>query len=101
MSTAKKLAAMVKTGFRTISPTCRDVARLQSDALDQDLGIPKRLGMRIHLLMCRWCRRYGKQIRFLRLAARDHGDDLCQASPQSLSPGARERLKRALRDDLL
>jgi len=92
---------MVRTGFRTISPTCREVARLQSDALDQDLGISKRLGLRIHLLMCRWCRRYGKQIRFLRLATREHADDLCQASPQRLSPEARERLKRALRDDVL
>jgi len=86
-----------KTGFRTIMPTCRQASRLQSDALDQPLSLPKRFGLRLHLLVCKWCRRYGKQIRFLRQAVHEHPDEVNQATPRTLSPEARERLKRSLR----
>ena len=87
---------IVKTGLRAVMPTCREVTRLQSDALDRNLPFSKRIGLRLHLLVCSWCRRYGKQVRFLREAMHDHPDELCEASSQGLSPEARERLKRAL-----
>jgi len=99
METLKSLAATLKTGFRTLMPTCRQVTRLQSDALDRDLSLPKRFGLRLHLLLCQWCRRYGKQVRFLRRAAREHPEQLNQAAPQTLSPATRERLKRSLRGE--
>lgn len=92
----KSLMAAVKTGRRTVLPTCREVTRLQSDALDQNLPFSKRAGLRLHLLVCSWCRRYAKQIRFLREALRNHPGELHEASSQGLSPEARERLKRAL-----
>src|ERR1041384_6341051 len=96
MQNLKSLTATIKAGFRAVLPTCREVTRLQSDALDHDLRFSRRLGLRLHLLVCTWCRRYGKQIRFLRAAMHDHPDDFCKASVQGLSPEARERLKRAL-----
>jgi hypothetical protein len=76
-------------------PTCREVTRLQSEALDKRLPFSKRVGLRLHLLVCSWCRRYGKQIRFLREAMHDNPEELSEASSQSLSPEARERMKRA------
>ena len=98
MQFMKSLASALKTGFRTIMPTCRQASRLQSEALDQSLSLPKRFGLRLHLLVCQWCRRYGKQIRFLRQAAHGHPDEVNEAVPRTLSPEARERLKRSLRD---
>jgi len=82
--------------LETLLPTCRQVSRLQSDLLDQPLSLPKRFGLRLHLLICKWCRRYGKQIRFLRHAVHEHPDEVSQASPRTLSPEARERLKQSL-----
>jgi len=96
MQILKSLSTIMKTGFRALMPTCREVTRLQSNALDRDVPFFWRVGMRLHLLVCSWCRRYGKQIRFLREAMHDHPDELCEASSQGLSPEARERLKRAL-----
>ena len=52
-----------------LSPNCRQASRLQSEALDHKLPVLQRVGLRIHLLLCKWCRRYGKQIRFLRDAS--------------------------------
>jgi len=50
--------------------------------------------MRLHLLVCGWCRRYGKQIRFLREAAHEHEDELPPSV--SLSAERRERMKQSL-----
>ena len=85
--------------LETLLPTCRQVSRLQSDVLDQPLSLPKRFGLRLHLLVCKWCRRYGKQILFLREAVHEHPDELSQATPRTLSPEARERLKNSLRGE--
>jgi hypothetical protein len=92
----KKISALLKSGFYTLLPTCRDASRLQSEALDQQLSFSKRLGLSLHLLICKWCRRYGKQIRFLRDAAHKHPENLSEAVPQKLSNEARERIKRRL-----
>jgi hypothetical protein len=94
-----KTIASVKAGLRSLMPTCRDASRLQSDALDHPLPIFKRSGLWMHLLVCKWCRRYGRQIRFLRNAALEHPDQLAQASTQKLTAEARERIKISLRDN--
>ena len=100
MEFLKRAAAALKTRLHALLPNCREASRLQSDALDQPLSLSKRFGLRLHLLICKWCWRYGKQIHFLREAVRERPDDLSEAAPRSLSPEARERLKHALRDDL-
>ena len=88
----------MKNFFRTILPSCRDVSRLQSNALDSPLPLSKRFGMRLHLLVCRWCRCYGRQINFLRGAVQARPDKLAESDPQSLPNDARERLKKSLHD---
>jgi len=94
------LANLVKTlfgGFPDLSPNCREAARLQSEALDHKLPFRKRLGLRIHLMICKWCCRYGKQVRFLRDAAREHPGKVSEPAPEKLSDEARERIKQRLR----
>lgn len=98
MEYLKRAAAALKFRLRTLSPNCREASRLQSESLDRPLSLAKRFGLRVHLLLCRWCRRYGKQIRFLRGAARENPDGFNEAAPRRLSPEARERLKHSLRD---
>jgi hypothetical protein len=97
MQALKTLVSAVKSGFRLLVPTCRQVSRLQSEVLDRPLSLPRRFGLRLHLLFCKWCRRYGSQMRFLSRAAHDHPEKLTEATPHILSPAARERLKRSLR----
>ncbi|MGP8239028.1 MAG: zf-HC2 domain-containing protein [Limisphaerales bacterium] len=84
-------------GIRTLSPTCKQAARLQSAGLDRALTPAERFGLRSHLLLCKWCRAYGKQIKFLSAVAKEHASDDDQPSPQpALSSEARERIKRSL-----
>ncbi len=64
--------------------------------LDHPLSPAKRLGLWLHLLICKWCRRYGKQIRFLRETAHEHHPELTEAAPQQLSADACKRIKQNL-----
>jgi hypothetical protein len=47
--------------------------------------------------MCRWCSRYGKQIKFLRAVAQRCDDD--HNAKQTMPPEARERIKRRLQTE--
>ena len=50
--------------------SCKEVARLLDTEQMKDQGLMKRLQVRMHLWMCRHCRRFERQIRQLRAAAR-------------------------------
>ena len=80
-----------------LSLNCREASRLQSLAMDHKLSFRQRTGLRIHLLLCNWCRRYGKQLRFLGRIAREHPEELTESASQKLSDVARERIKQSLR----
>jgi len=51
-------------------PTCREVTRAISTDELSEAGIGRRLTVRLHLLKCRYCRRYAAQIRALGDVAR-------------------------------
>jgi len=99
------LRTALARGFRVLWPTCRQASRLQSEALDHRLSWPQRFGLGLHLLVCRWCRRYGRQLRFICRAARHAGDHEHEPGPEpaqgapALSPEARDRLRQALRQE--
>ena len=90
--TTRRLSALV----RTLTPDCRHASHLQAKALDQKLPLAQRLGLRLHLFICKWCRRYGKQLGFFRAAA-DYPTDQPLVAPKSLSPDARARIHQNLR----
>jgi hypothetical protein len=80
--------------FRVLMPSCREALRLQSAALDSPLPLLQRMGLKMHLMLCVWCSRYGRQIKFLRHTAQHCEHHLETAPP--LSAEARQKIKRAL-----
>jgi len=97
MNRLTKLLKSFLRGLGEFSPNRKAAARLQSEALDRRLGLRQRIGLRIHLLLCKWCRRYGKQIGFLRSAAHREEEHEHILPRQSLRPDARERIKQRLK----
>jgi hypothetical protein len=89
----------IKSGLAALSPTCREAVRTQSEMLDHPLPVGKRMGLWLHLLVCRWCRRYGKQIHLLHEHARENEETLTAASPQKLSTEARQRITQKLKEE--
>lgn len=91
------IVKFVSGGASDLSPDCQAAARWQSEALDRKLPWRRRLGLRVHLALCKWCRRYGKQIAFVRDAAHSHPDQMAESAPQRLSAQAREQIRQKLR----
>jgi hypothetical protein len=81
--------------------SCRDVTQLISESMDTSLPIGKRLGVRVHLLMCKFCARYERQLLLIRETVRRFvaTEEKSGGAPgETLSEEARERIKRSLQD---
>ena len=80
---------------------CKKVTRMVSESMDRKLPLHQRMGIRVHLFMCKFCSRYRKQLLLLREAMRLK--ERCvedKGSPITLSPEARERIKRSFINSL-
>jgi len=91
------ISKKIINGLAELSPSCKTAARLQSEALDHPLTLRQRLGLRIHIVLCKWCSRYGKQIAFVHKAVKSHQDEATKAVPQRLSDEAKVRIRKQLR----
>jgi hypothetical protein len=79
--------------------SCREAARLASEAQDHPLAMRQRMALRMHTLMCAACRSYERQIlvidRVFRLrAARDEPSI---PTSEGLDAAARERIRARLK----
>jgi hypothetical protein len=99
MNWSTKVLKSLAQRLGTLSPNCKEAGRLQSAALDRRLTLLERFCLRCHLLVCKWCRRYGKQITFLRSVAREHARDDQHSLQSALSCEARERIKQKLQSE--
>ena len=80
---------------------CREISKLVSESMERDLPLRRRLEVRMHLMMCRMCAGFARQVRLLRRAAREYPERLGpdENAPEArLSEEARERIKATLHD---
>jgi hypothetical protein len=81
--------------------SCKEVARLASDGLDQEMSLGKRFGMRLHMMMCGPCARYVKQLKQLRLLFSRYAKEGPHTHGESgLPDDARERISRTVDEAL-
>lgn len=55
---------------------CKQNTELLSQALDRPITFREKLAIRLHLMMCRGCRNFEKQLAFIRKASRKMADKL-------------------------
>ena len=72
--------------------SCKEVTQMVSESLDHKLPLIQRIGIRVHLLMCKFCSRYRKQLLILREAMRLQEKYI---EDTTLPTEARERIKRS------
>lgn len=82
---------------------CRDTTKLLSEAMERELPLRTRVGLRLHLMMCKYCARYAQQLQFIHKAFSEHAERLaesqsCQAPP--IPEDRRKRIEMALNDEL-
>ena len=79
------------------TPTCPEVVRILSFGMDKQLPLMMRTKLRIHYLMCSFCERYMKQLKYIRQVSREFPDKIGEISDATLPAEAKQRLKEALR----
>jgi hypothetical protein len=79
---------------------CEDASALASRELDEPLSRLERAALRCHLMLCRSCRRYRRQIGLIRQVVRRRDQLLVEGDPNEgiLSAEARDRIARAIRE---
>ena len=77
--------------------SCKEISVLLSKSCDQDLGWWERATVRLHLFYCRGCRQFGKQLGFLRAAARRLARPETLPDEVRLSDPAKRRIRDAVR----
>jgi hypothetical protein len=80
---------------------CSEISELVSLSLDRELPFAERLAVKSHLLYCKACRRFLRQLERLRSAMAELSSDVSGAGLANiprLTPEVQERIKRALRD---
>ena len=80
------------------TPTCPEVAKILSQGMDKKLSLMTRMKLRIHYLMCSFCERYMKQLKYIRKVSREFPEKICDVSGASLPADAKARMKAALRE---
>ena len=77
---------------------CEEASSLASKELDEPLGLAETLALRGHVLLCRSCRRFRRQLQFLHAAMTRRGaePDGDGESQDALSPEAQARIERAI-----
>ncbi len=81
---------------------CKEVSRLVSQSLDRKFPFWQRMGVWIHLSLCRLCRGFRKDLLNLRSAARQYADDIkmnASAPNAAFSEEARKRIQHALESE--
>ena len=65
--------------------------------MDKGLPLTTRIKLRVHYLMCSFCQRYMKQLKYIRQVSREFPEKIGEVSDAKLPSEAKERLKEALR----
>jgi len=79
--------------------TCKEVAELTSQSFDHALSLQQKVGMYLHLSMCKLCSRHKKQMAFLNQLLdfnKKQPDTIHQAV--NLSKTKKEKIKKRIRE---
>lgn len=82
-------------------PVCREVTPWMSERLDQPLPLGREIKLRLHFIVCDFCRRYQEQLLALRNAVQTMSNppqEPASTDQPRLSADSRERMKNALKN---
>ncbi len=81
-------------------PTCREASALASRAMDEHLPLMDRMGLAMHLAICRNCRRFTEQLGQMRRLFREETGEGETDGATGLSEEARRRIAAELQKRL-
>ena len=86
-----------------ITPTCDVITQKISESLDHKISLRNRLKIRLHVMFCKLCRRYQRQLvamhTLFEIRLKKEEENTLPKAP-TLTSEARERIKQNLRKKL-
>ena len=79
------------------TPSCAEMSRLTSRALEQPLTLRTRIKMRLHFVICAWCRRYFEQINFLHQTAPRLGLQMSEPPGREMPAEMKQRIRERIK----
>jgi hypothetical protein len=92
------LKTKVSGWFWSLTPACKEVARLTSEGRDRPLPLGLRLRLGLHRAFCQWCARYARQLDLVHEASHLFPERVDQIEQPNLDSDAKARMKRAIRE---
>lgn len=87
----------INEAIDVITPRCRENTRILSQGMDERLPLILRLRLRLHFVMCCYCKRYAEQLHYIRKAARGFPEFYGNTAAATLPVELKERIKAILR----
>jgi len=56
--------------------SCKQASQLTSQSLDRSLTLHERIALKLHLIICKYCKRFSQQVQTLRNAMRTMVDSI-------------------------
>lgn len=78
---------------------CNRISELVSESMDADTGVTRRIGIKFHIMMCRYCARYEKQLHTIRDTIKTSVDESSDVSLQPMSDQKKKQIKIFLNND--
>lgn len=75
---------------------CKDISHLVSQSMDEDLPLHRRAGIKFHLMMCRYCARYARQLDIIKQTIQSFSSVSSEPTIKSMSSERKEVLKEIL-----
>ena len=76
--------------------TCKQASQLLSQSLDRNLSWQERLTLRLHLFICKYCKRFGQQLLALRVALKRMGENVENDINITLTAETKARIAKAM-----
>lgn len=77
---------------------CKQASELVSRSLDQPLPWSKRIQLKFHLLICKFCMRFFKQMHGMKIAATQLQQSIESDDSIKLSDSAKQKIQDQLKD---
>jgi len=75
---------------------CKEASQLASDAQERPLSLSEKIGVYIHLLICKPCVNFNKHLEFMRKATLSAKDKVSMKPDIGMSASARDRIRQQL-----
>ena len=96
---SKRLMDFMMRIMNKLTPTCDVITQKISESMDHKISLKIRLKIRLHLMFCKLCRRYQRQLTTMHtlfeLRLQGEAENNLPSSP-TLTTEARERIKQNL-----